>query len=97
MSTEQTDNRTPEPISFRGRNGWANLAHSSVSKYGDTVCVSLYSRRYGSMPPVVIQGDQQKMRGLLQELIDKIDTAEDAITRAAELQRRDVEEAEALR
>lgn len=87
----------PEPITFRGRNGWATLAHQHVSKYGTTTCVSLYSRRYGDMPPVVIQGDTAKVRALLATLIEQIDSAEDALTRAAELQRRDAEEAETLR
>lgn len=102
MTSEQTGNQstpehTPEPITFRGRNGWATLAHHSVTEYAGTVSIALYSKRFGSMPPVMLQGDKQKVRALLLALIEKIDSAEDAFARAAEMQRRDAEEVEALR
>lgn len=89
MTSEQTDEQTPEPITFRGRNGWATLAYHTVTEYAGTVSIALYSKRFGSMPPVMLQGDKQNVRALLVGLIEKIDSAEDAFARAAELQRRD--------
>lgn len=65
----------PIPIIFRGRNGWANLAHTHVTAdhSGTRVSLAFYSRRQGSMPPILIEGPPHKIRTLLQHLINQID------------------------
>jgi len=74
MSTTQVSETLP--IEFRGRNGWARFESAYVQGLignGDPIAIEMYSRRRGEYPPIVISGEREKVRALLQGLIDQID------------------------
>lgn len=73
-----TATQIPEklPIEFRGRNGWARFESAHVHGLignGDPIAIEMYSRRRGEYPPIVIAGEREEVRALLQGLIDQID------------------------
>lgn len=86
MSTTQVSETLP--IEFRGRNGWARFESAYVQGLignGDPIAIEMYSRRRGEYPPIVISGEREKVRALLQGLIDQIDAAATAPPLAAKL------------